>query len=669
MSADLSMIPELGHFALILALCLAVLLAVFPMWGAATGNTRWMAMARSLSVGQFVLVALAFYCLVKSFLDSDFSVAYVAANSNTQLPDHYKVTAVWGAHEGSFLLWELIQVGWTLAVALLSRNLPAPLSARVLAVMGAISVCFLLYLLIASNPFERILPASPLEGRDLNPLLQDFGMIVHPPVLYMGYVGFSVAFSFAMAALIGGRLDTAWTRWVRPWTSTAWAFLTLGIALGSWWAYYELGWGGWWFWDPVENASFMPWLVGAGLVHSLAVAEKRGMFRTWTLLLAILAFSLSLLGTFLVRSGIINSVHSFAVDSARGVFILCILAVVIGGSLLLFALRSGVVRSTSRFEPLSRETFLLLNNILLILGLGIVFVGTLYPLYYEWVEGRRLSIGAPWFNLLFNPVFAVLVALIPIGAVLNWKRHQVSKLAALIRWPIVASLLAGGLLPLLLPHYSLIAAGAIAIGAWLFAVTLQDLWQKSRHSVSRIQGLGRLKGSYYGMVLAHLGIGVALLGVALTSVYNERQDVKLSPGDTVQMAGYEFRFDRVEQYQGPNFQATRGHFSAVKNSGFIKSGRVASITPEKRYYPVREQPMTEAGIDPGFWRDLMVTMSRPMDGNAWAISVQVKPFVRWIWLGAIMVALGSIIAALDKRYRRVRKSATDSVAEAGNASA
>ncbi|UTW45559.1 heme lyase CcmF/NrfE family subunit [bacterium SCSIO 12696] len=644
------MIPELGQFALILALCLAVLQTIFPMWGAAIGNQRWMAMARSLSVGQFVLVGLALYCLVQSFLDSDFSVAYVAANSNTQLPDHYKVTAVWGAHEGSFLLWEFIQVGWTLAVALLSRNLPQALSARVLAVMGGISACFLLYLLIASNPFERILPAFPSEGRDLNPLLQDFGMIVHPPVLYMGYVGFSVAFSFAMAALIGGRLDTAWTRWVRPWTNTAWAFLTMGIALGSWWAYYELGWGGWWFWDPVENASFMPWLVGTGLVHSLAVAEKRGMFRTWTLLLAILAFSLSLLGTFLVRSGIINSVHAFAVDSARGVFILGILGVVIGGSLLLFALRSGVVRSVSRFEPLSRETFLLLNNILLMLCLGIVFVGTLYPLYYEWMEGRRLSIGAPWFNLLFNPVFAVLVVLIPLGAIINWKRHQVANLMAAIRWPVAASLLMGALLPLFMPFYSWIAAVSIAIGTWVCAVTLQDLAKKSTHNSSRWQGLRRLKGSYYGMVVAHVGIAVALLGVALTSVYNERSDVKMAPGDSVQLGGYEFRFDRVEQYQGPNFQSFRAHFSAQKGSG-----SPAILLPEKRYYPVREQPMTEAGIDAGFWRDLMVTLSRPMEGEAWAVSVQVKPFVRWIWLGAILVALGSLLAALDKRYRRLKR--------------
>ncbi|MDM3869778.1 heme lyase CcmF/NrfE family subunit [Porticoccus sp. W117] len=641
------MIPELGQFSMILALCLALVLAVIPMWGAANGNQRWMGMARSLAAGQFVLVALAFYCLVKSFLDSDFSVAYVAANSNTQLPDHYKVTAVWGAHEGSFLLWELVQAGWTLAVALLSRNLPQALSARVLAVMGAISACFLLYLIIASNPFERILPAFPAEGRDLNPLLQDFGMIVHPPVLYMGYVGFSVAFAFAMAALIGGRLDTAWTRWVRPWTSTAWAFLTMGIALGSWWAYYELGWGGWWFWDPVENASFMPWLAGAGLVHSLAVAEKRGMFRTWTLLLAILTFSLSLLGTFLVRSGIINSVHAFAVDSARGVFILSILGVVIGGSLLLFALRSGVVRKVSQFEPLSRETFLLLNNILLMLGLGVVFVGTLYPLYYEWVEGGRLSIGPPWFNLLFNPVFALLVVLIPVGALLNWKRHRVANLLAAIRWPILLALLAGALLPLLLPHYSLIAAGAIAIGAWVFAVTWQDLWRKSQHKTSLWQGMRRLKGSYYGMVLAHVGIVVALLGVALTSVYEERKDVKMAPGETVTLAGYEFRFDRIEQYRGPNYEAYRAHFFASQGGG-----KAVSVAPEKRYYPVREQPMTEAGIDAGFWRDLMVTLSRPMEGQAWAVSVQVKPFVRWIWLGAILVALGSLLAALDKRYRR-----------------
>ena len=652
MANSLSMVPELGQFSLILALCLATVLAVVPMYGAATGNQRFMGMARSLAVGQFVFVALSFCCLVKSFLGNDFSVAYVAANSNTLLPDHYKVTAVWGAHEGSFLLWELVQVLWTLAVAMFSRTLPAALSARVLAVMGGVSVCFLLYLLIASNPFERILPTFPQEGRDLNPLLQDFGMIVHPPVLYMGYVGFSVAFAFAMAALIGGQLDAAWTRWVRPWTNAAWAFLTVGIALGSWWAYYELGWGGWWFWDPVENASFMPWLAGAGLVHSLAVAEKRGMFRTWTLLLAILTFALSLLGTFLVRSGILTSVHSFAVDSVRGVFILSILAVVIGGSLLLFALRSHVVRGGARFEGLSRETFLLLNNILLILALAIVFVGTLYPLYYEWMGYGRLSIGAPWFNLLFSPVFAFLVVLIPVGSILHWKRHKVAGLLSQIRWPLPVSLLAGGLLPLLLPHYSLLAAGAIAIGCWVFAISLDDIRRKTVGRKSswsgHWQGLRRLRGSYYGMIVAHIGIAVALMGVALTSVYSERQDVRLAPSETVELAGYEFRFERLEDLQGPNYSGYQAVFAVAKNQ------RVVSVLkPQKRYYPVREQPMTEAGLAAGFWRDLMVTLSRPLEGDAWAVSVQVKPFVRWIWLGAILVALGSLLTVLDKRYKKL----------------
>ena len=646
-SSELSMAPELGHFALILALCLAVLLTVAPMWGAAVGNHRWMGVARSLAAGQFVFVALGFACLVKAFLDDDFSVAYVAENSNTQLPDHYKVTALWGAHEGSFLLWQLIQAGWTLAVALFSRNLPEVLTARVLAVMGGISVCFLLFLLIASNPFERILPAFPQEGRDLNPLLQDFGMIVHPPMLYMGYVGFSVAFAFAMAALIGGRLDTAWTRWVRPWTNIAWAFLTVGIALGSWWAYYELGWGGWWFWDPVENASFMPWLVGAGLVHSLAVAEKRGMFRSWTLLLAILAFSLSLLGTFITRSGILTSVHAFAIDSVRGVFILCILAVVVGSSLLLFALRGGMVRNVALFQGLSRETFLLINNILLMLCLGIVFVGTLYPLFYEAMGWGKMSVGPPFFNVTFNPVFALLVLLIPIGSILHWKRHRAASLLAAIRWPALVSVLAGGLLPLLLPHYSVIAAIAIAIGCWVFAVSIEDLLRKTANSSGgRIKGLQRLKGSYYGMVVAHLGIAVALLGVSLTSVYSDLKEARMAPGDSVQLAGYQFAFDRLDRLQGANYESYRATFTVSR-----EATAVAVLHPERRYYPAREKPTTEAGLSAGFLRDLMVTMANPLDNNAWAVSVQVKPFVRWIWLGGVMIALGALLAAVDKRYR------------------
>lgn len=650
MSNSLLLVPELGQFALILALLLAAVLTVVPIWGAAQGNQRWMAMARPLALGQMVFVTIGFVCLAYAFLHDDFSVAYVAANSNSQLPDIYKFTAVWGSHEGSFLLWELMQAGWTLAVALFSRNLSQPLMARVMSVMGGINVCFLLFLLIASNPFERILPVFPSDGNDLNPLLQDVGMIIHPPVLYMGYVGFSVAFAFAMAALIGGRLDTAWTRWVRPWTNTAWAFLTIGIALGSWWAYYELGWGGWWFWDPVENASFMPWLAGAGLVHSLAVSEKRGIFRTWTLLLAILAFSLSLLGTFLVRSGVLTSVHAFALDSERGIFILAILAVVIGGSLLLFALRSHVIEGVAKFEWLSREMFLLLNNILLMIALSIVFIGTLFPLVYEWMGLGRASVGAPWFNLVFSPVFLLLMALLPVGAVLRWKRHDLASLMAQIRWPLPFSVVVGSLFPLLYgDKYSWLAALSVAVGVWVLAVTVDDLWRKSANSKSRWQGLRRLKGSYYGMTLAHSGLAVALLGVALTSIYETRIDVNLEPGESAELSGYRFEFVRLETVEGANYNGYRA-LTRVEKEGET----VALLKPEKRLYSARDQWMTEAGLQAGFWRDLMATMATPTQDRGWQMSLQVKPFVRWIWLGAILIALGAMLAALDKRYRRAK---------------
>ncbi len=655
MTGQLSMIPELGQFALILALCLALVLAVVPMLGAAVGSSHWMAMARPMAAGQFVFVLVAFACLAKSFLDDDFSVAYVQANSNSLLPEIFKFTAVWGAHEGSFLLWALIQAGWIMAVALFSRSLPDHLVARVLSTMGMVMSGFLLFLLLVSNPFERILPAFPNEGRDLNPLLQDFGMIIHPPVLYMGYVGFSVTFAFAVAALIGGRFDTAWTRWIRPWTNMAWAFLTIGIALGSWWAYYELGWGGWWFWDATENAAFMPWLAATGLVHSLAVAEKRGLFRNWTLLLAILTFSLSLLGTFLVRSGVLVSVHAFAQDSERGLFILALLAVVIGGSLLLFALRASAVKGVAHFEWLSREMFLLLNNILLMTALAVVFVGTLYPLLYEWMGWGRISVGPPYFNLLFNPVFVALIVLIPVGTAVRWKRHELSRLFAWLRWPLLVSVLCGALFPWLYgASYSVLAAIIVAIAVWVVAITIKDLWRKSAHGVSRWQGLRRLRGSYYGMVLAHIGIVVSLLGVSLTSIYDDRVDVRLAPGESASVQNYEFQFNRLNDITGPNYTGYRADVTVAQNGQ-----QVAVLGPEKRLYQARNQWMTEAGIDGGFWRDLLISMGEPLEGEAWTMSLQVKPFVRWIWLGGLFVAFGSLLAVLDKRYRKLAARKAD----------
>jgi cytochrome c-type biogenesis protein CcmF len=643
------MIAEFGHFALILALLLAVVQSVFPMWGAGTGNVRLMQMARPAATGQFVFLAISYVCLTYSFLTDDFSVKYVAENSNSLLPRIYKFCAVWGAHEGSMLLWVFIQSAWALAVACFSRSLPAQVSARVLSIMGLISVGFLMFLLFTSNPFKRILPGFPIEGSDLNPLLQDFGMIIHPPMLYMGYVGFSVAFSFAIAALIGGRLDSAWARWTRPWTNIAWAFLSVGIAIGSWWAYYELGWGGWWFWDAVENASFMPWLAGTGLVHSLAVSEKRGLFRSWTLLLAILAFSLSLLGTFLVRSGVLTSVHAFALDSERGVFILAFLAVIIGGSLLLYALRSSTMKGVVQFDWLSREMFILFNNILLLIALAIVFIGTLYPLLYEWMGWGRISVGAPWFNVFFTPVFTVLAILIPIGMVLRWKRNDVRVLLNTVRLPLVLALISGVVFPFVYAgEFSLLVAMVVAVGVWIFAVSWADLWAKSAKSKTRWAGLRKLRGSYYGMLLAHLGIAITVMGIGLESTYNVQQDARLAPGEGITFGKYRFEFVQLSDAKGSNYRGYMADIDIYQNGEFE-----ARLQPEKRRYFARDQWMTESGIDAGFFRDIYVSMGEPLEGDSWGLRLYVKPFIRWIWLGALFIAFGSLLAALDKRYRKV----------------
>ncbi|WP_461483512.1 heme lyase CcmF/NrfE family subunit [Porticoccus sp.] len=657
------MIAEYGHFALILALVLAVLQAVIPLAGASVGNRLWMASARPLVAGQTVMVAFSFGCLVALFLNDDFSVSYVANNSNTLLPTQYKVSAVWGAHEGSLLLWVLILALWSFAVALFSQSLPRSLVARVISVMGIISVGFYLFLLFTSNPFERELPFSPIEGADLNPLLQDFGLIVHPPMLYMGYVGFSVAFAFAIAALLAGRMDAAWARWTRPWTNIAWMFLTLGIALGSWWAYYELGWGGWWFWDPVENASFMPWLVGTALVHTLAVTEKRGVFRSWTLLLAIFAFSLSLLGTFLVRSGVLTSVHAFAADPERGVFILAFLAIVVGGSLFLYALRGPSVRSTTSFNGFSREMFLLINNILLVSAMVIILLGTLYPLIADVLDWGKISVGPPYFNLFFVPLMLVLAVLMAVGSVLRWKRNSLSDLTRFLNVLVVVSLLAGALFPLFYgDEYSLMAAVTVAVSTWVFAVTLRDIWQKSGHSRSRWHGLLRLKGSYFGMVLAHLGIAVCMVGAGMTTIYSEQRDVRMVPGDSADLLGYHFEFVEMRRVQGPNYIADQAVVAVTRNGHAIDL-----LHPEKRRYMASGQTMTEAAIGSGFWRDLYVALGEPLAGDAWAVRIHIKPFVRWIWLGGLLIALGSFIAVLDKRYRHQRASQTASDALASGA--
>jgi cytochrome c-type biogenesis protein CcmF len=656
------MIAELGHFSLILALCLSVLLAFLPMVGAIAGNRSWMAMARPLAAGQFVFVLLSFSLLTYCFLNNDFSVALVAKHSNTLLPDAYKFTAVWGNHEGSLLLWVLILAGWTVAVALFSRQLPLDMVARVLAVMGMISVGFLLFSLLTSNPFERMLPFSPQEGRDLNPLLQDPGMVIHPPMLYFGYVGFSVAFAFAIAALSSGRLDAAWARWSRPWTNIAWAFLTLGIALGSWWAYYELGWGGWWFWDPVENASFMPWLAGTALIHSLAVTEKRGVFKSWTVLLAITAFSLSLLGTFLVRSGVLTSVHSFAADPARGLFILAFLGVVVGGSLLLYALRAPTVASRSSFGGLSREMFLLINNIVLLVAMLTILFGTLFPLIMDGLKLGKYSVGPPYFNAVFVPLMGILIVFMGVGPSAHWKNTKAGFLKAQLTMAAVASVIAGLLFSALYGEgFNVWVALAVCFAAWLILSMVVSLKDKTRNAKSLWEGLQRLSRAYYGMVLGHLGMALTVLGVCLTSHYSEEVDLRMETGQTVTVAGYDYRLDGTRAVRGPNYVATEGILTVSQNGEVI-----TQLLPQKRlYHAQRGQMMTEAAIHANLWRDLYVAMGEELTENAWAIRVHHKPFVRWMWLGAILMALGGVLAAADKRYRmKVKQSAGQLAGEA-----
>ncbi|MCQ4263686.1 heme lyase NrfEFG subunit NrfE [Stutzerimonas stutzeri] len=639
------MIPELGHLAMILALCLAIVQATLPLIGAWRGDRQWMGLAQPAAWGQFAFLAFSFACLTYAFMVDDFSVAYVAHNSNSALPWYYKFSAVWGAHEGSLLLWALILAGWTFAVAVFSRQLPEDMLARVLGVMGLISIGFLLFLIVTSNPFERLLPQVPLDGRDLNPLLQDFGLIVHPPMLYMGYVGFSVAFAFAIAALLGGRLDAAWARWSRPWTLVAWAFLGIGIALGSWWAYYELGWGGWWFWDPVENASFMPWLVGTALIHSLAVTEKRGVFKSWTVLLAIAAFSLSLLGTFLVRSGVLTSVHAFATDPERGVFILIFLLMVVGGSLTLFALRAPVVKSQVGFGLWSRETLLLVNNLLLVVATAMILLGTLYPLLLDAISGAKLSVGPPYFNAMFVPLVGALMVALGVGIMVRWKDTPVKWLVSMLAPVLIASAILGGLGSLIFGDFNWAVLAVCLLAAWVLLASLRDLFDKTRHK-GLLKGMRSMTLSYWGMHLAHLGLAVCAIGVVLTSHQSSERDLRLAPGQSLELGGYQFVFEGAVHHEGPNFTSDKGTIRVLKGDK-----QVAVLHPEKRLYTVQQMPMTEAGIDAGFTRDLYVALGEPLDNGAWAVRVHIKPFVRWIWLGALMMGLGGVLAACDRRYR------------------
>ncbi len=644
------MIPEIGQFALIIALSIALIQALVPLAGASLGVQRWIALARPAALGQLLFVGISYACLTWAFISHDFSVLYVAKNSNSALPLIYRISGVWGSHEGSLLLWSLVLALWTGAVAVFTPNVPSAMRARVLAVLGLVSCGFLLFIIITSNPFERLFPAAA-EGSDLNPLLQDIGLAIHPPMLYLGYVGFSVAFAFSIAALISGQVDSAWARWSRPWTNIAWLFLTLGIALGSWWAYYELGWGGWWFWDPVENASFMPWLVGIALMHSLAITEKRGTFKAWTALLAIFAFSLSLLGTFLVRSGVLTSVHAFASDPERGIFILGFLVLVVGGSLTLYAWRAPLLKSAAQTSLFSRDGALLLNNVFLTVATSAILLGTLYPIAID-AMGGKISVGPPYFNLMFVTLTAPLGVLMGIGMLIRWKSDSLGRLVSKLKIPALVVLVLALLLSLALPQWMWGAYLGISMALWI-AVTAGIAIYERFHNRALLSTLRSTPAGFYGMLFGHLGIGVFIIGVTLTSLYNQEKDLRMAPGDTYSVAGYEFTFHGVRDFNVDNYVATRGGFTVRSESGDFK----VDLFPEKRTYPVQTMPMTEAAIDAGLARDLFIALGEPLDKEgAWAVRIYYKPFIRWIWLGAIIMAVGGLFAASDRRYRRLARS-------------
>ncbi len=639
------MIPELGNFALMLAALVAVMQGVLPITGTLVRNPQTQvtlqSLARPTAALQFVLVAFAFGALATSFLNNDFSVLYVSQHSNSLLPKPYQFAAVWGGHEGSLLLWVLLLALWSVAVAIFSRSLPIDMVARVIGVLGLISVGFLLFILTTSNPFERLLPAA-MEGKDLNPLLQDPGLVIHPPMLYMGYVGMAVAFAFAVAALMSGRLDAAWARWSRPWTVVAWTFLTFGIGLGSWWAYYELGWGGWWFWDPVENASLMPWLVGTALIHSLMVTEKRGSFKAWTVLLAIAAFSLSLLGTFLVRSGVLTSVHAFASDPKRGVFILIFLAVVVGASLTLFAWRAPRVALGGPMELVSRESFLLANSVLLVVATAAVLLGTIYPLIIDALNLGKLSVGPPYFNAVFAPLLVPTVFLIIPGSVARWRDANVREIAHKLRWSFAGAVALAVLLPFVLGGWSLGAAFGLFLGCWVALGTTQQV-------LERVGKPGRIGASFWGQHIAHFGMAVLVIGITGVKCYEVERDVRMRIGDVVTIAPYTFRLNSLDEVRGPNYKAVRADVQVLRNDKIIEI-----LQPEKRRYFSSAMAMTEAGIDSGFMRDLYVSLGEPLDDarTEWSMRVYYKPFVPWLWGGVLLMVLGGVLAALDRRYRK-----------------
>ncbi|PIE09969.1 MAG: heme lyase NrfEFG subunit NrfE [Rhodobacterales bacterium] len=641
------MIAELGHFALILAALVAVVQATLPLIGAHKGWRSWMEVAPPAAMIQFLLTGIAFCALTWAFITSDFSLRLVWANSHSAKPMLYKVTGVWGNHEGSMLLWVLILSLFGAAAAAFGGNLSESLRARVLGVQGLIGAAFFGFILFTSNPFLR-LATPPLNGKDLNPLLQDPGLAFHPPFLYLGYVGLSMAFSFAVAALLEGKVDAAWGRWVRPWTLAAWLFLTVGIGLGSWWAYYELGWGGFWFWDPVENASFMPWLLAAALLHSAIVVEKRESLKSWTILLAILAFGFSLLGTFIVRSGVITSVHAFANDPTRGVFILAILAIFVGGALTLYAARAGIMQAQGVFSVVSRESALVLNNILLAVSAFVVFIGTMWPLLAEMFMGRTLSVGAPFFNAAFTPFMTALGIILPLGAMLAWKRGNLSKAAR----PLVPALVLAAALGLLAyamqSERTALGPLGVALGAWVIAGALTDLWTRTGRGAfgARLARLRRLPGADWGKTVAHAGLGVTMLGIAGLMAWDV-EDIRVAqPGERFEVANYGVELIKVERVRGPNYDANRAEIAMFKGER-----QIALLHPEKRFYPVQAMPTTEAGLDNGFWRDLYVVIGDPQAGGGWAVRTYIKPFANWIWGGSILMALGGILSLMDRRLR------------------
>lgn len=647
------MIPEIGHLALILALCMALIQGVVPLVGAHKRYSSWIQVAGPASYGQTLFIVISFLCLIYAFLVNDFSVGYAARQSNTELPTVYKISAVWGGHEGSLLLWAMFLSMWGSAVGLFSKSMPIIMRGRVLAVMGLVSIGFLLFMLLTSNPFDRMFPV-PLEGRSLNPLLQDFGLIIHPPMLYMGYVGFSVAFAFAIAAMLSGRLDSAWAKWSRPWTNIAWVFLTVGIALGSWWAYYELGWGGWWFWDPVENASFMPWLVGTALIHSLAATEKRGVFKAWTVLLAVFTFSLSLLGTFLVRSGVLTSVHAFANDPERGIFILIFLGVVVGASLILYFYRAPQIRSAVNVNVMSREGGLLINNVLLVVTAFSVLLGTLYPLAMDAFGGGKISVGPPYFNALFVPLTIPIALLLGVAALSRWKQDSIERMGKKLLVPFVISVVLGAAIPyMFLDEVKWGAVVAVMLAIWIVLTNLQTVVDRVSGKQNKLQALLSAPRGYYGMVFAHIGVAVFVIGITFTTLYSTEKDIRLVKGESYSIGEYEFTFDGVKNAVGPNFKASEGWFTTK-----YQGEKIGQLYSQKRLYNAGGMPMTEAGIDAGFFRDLYVSLGEELNGNgAWSVRLYHKPFIRWIWLGALIMAFGGLLAATDKRYRQTVKSA------------